>query len=347
MEPLVVITRYNRVESIHYGNISVVNSQGKVIESVGNAYGKLFLRSSAKPFQSIPLIESEALKRYNITSKELAVVCSSHSGEDFHRETVDSILRKISLNENYLSCGGANPYNPEINAMLIRHNKKPTPLYNCCSGKHAGMLAVCAQLGFPLKNYTHITHPLQRLIIEIIGKMLNKNPSVIELGYDDCGTPSFLLTVAEGAYLYSQLAKGLKKDDNSPLSIIAKAMTAYPEMVNGDGEFCTDLIRSCKGKVIGKVGGEGVYCLALRDLELGVAIKITDGNERAVYPVACHVLRQLRVLDDIELEGLKKWNYPPIKNHKGVVNGYSVPAFYFDNKDREINLGDKFEFGDE
>ena len=125
------------------------------------------------------------------------------------------------------------------------------------------------------------------------------------------------------------------------LQRIGKAMANHPKMVNGDGEFCTDLISHTCGRVIGKVGGEGIYCLSLPQKGLGVMVKIVDGNERAVYPVAVHILRQLDLVDDAIIDKLREWNYAPIKDHKGEKIGITLPIFdLLDQKNITVELGE-------
>ncbi|MEW6662755.1 MAG: asparaginase [Bacillota bacterium] len=329
MQPLVVLTRSNQVESLHQGYVCVASSEGQVRYSLGDLQTKIFLRSSAKPLIAVALVESGALEKFEISPRELAVICSSHSGQDFHRQAVSSILKKIGLDEQFLLCGRANPYNRQMNEKLIKRGERPSPLYNCCSGKHAGMLALCRYFGYPVERYTDPEHPVQQLILKTIGDLLDCDSSEICTGTDGCGAPNFQLSMQQAAYLFAQLAQGGKgqQKHSGSLGLIKRAMTSFPRMVNGDGEFCTDLIKQSGGRVIGKVGGEGVYCAAVLDQQLGIAVKIADGNERAAYPVMVQILNQLGVFSQAELDGLRLWACPPLKNHHGKVIGYTLPVF--------------------
>lgn len=329
MEPLVVLTRTEKVESIHKGYICITDANNSVLYNLGDPDAQVYMRSSAKPFQALPLVYSGALKRFDISLKELAIICSSHSGEDFHREAVSSILNKIGMSEDDLDCGVANPYNQDMINELIRRNERPSQLYNCCSGKHAGMLALCKYYDFPAEGYTLPEHPVQQLILDTLSELLECSAHDIKTGIDGCGIPSFMLSLRQASFLYAQLAQGGEGNGKyaNCLAEISKAMTSYPRMINGDKEFCTDLISNSDGKVIGKVGGEGIYCIAALEKKLGVCIKIADGNERGVYPVAIHILRQLGVLNDFAVKKLEAWAYPPVKNHKGKVVGYTLPVF--------------------
>lgn len=345
MKPLVAITRGNYIESVHYGYICIVDINKDVVYHLGEDNTHIFLRSSAKPFQAIPLVESGAIERYHITHKELAAICSSHSGELFHRETVYSILNKIELTEMDLDCGITNPYNPEMNEELIRKKERPSPLYNCCSGKHAGILALCRYYGFPTLGYSEIHHPAQQLIKSTIVELLQCGDNDIEIATDGCGIPNFMMSMKNTAFLYALLASGNKSPckHREAIEKIKKAILLYPEMINGDGEFCTELMIAGRGKVIGKVGGEGVYCIGIPDMQLGIAIKVADGNERAIYPIAVHLLEELGVLEEEAIKSLSKWRIPPIKNHKGKVIGYTIPLFSTKRNIIGINtIGSKF-----
>ncbi|MCX8131965.1 MAG: asparaginase [Clostridia bacterium] len=346
MQPLVILTRTSHIESIHKGYLCVTDPQKNIVYSIGNRDTKVYLRSSAKPIQAVAFASSGAMEKFNINLEELAIICSSHSGEDFHLKAVSSILNKIGLNEESLSCGVANPYNQDMINELIKKGERPSQLYNCCSGKHAGMLALCKYYNFPVEGYTEPEHPVQQLILKTVAELLECDTGDITLGIDGCGIPTFMVTLHQASYLYSLLAHGYNGTGKykEAFGLIQKAMTSYPRMINGDKEFCTDLITHSEGKVIGKVGAEGIYCVAVPEKQLGICIKISDGNERGVYPVTTHILSELGVLNKQAMERLKAWAYPSVKNHKGKVVGYTIPVFNMQNKIANIQIGDKFEF---
>lgn len=347
MKPIVVLTRTDHIESLHEGFICVTDSNKKTVFSIGDINSKVYLRSSAKPIQSVAFVHSGAMDRFDISLEELAVISSSHSGEDFHRKSVSSILGKIGLGEDDLECGVANPYNKDMINDLIKKGHRPSKLYNCCSGKHAAMLAVCRHYGYPTKGYTELEHPVQKLILKIIAELLECEAEDIQTGVDGCGVPSLLITLHQASYLYSLLAQGSKGSSRYKdcFGLIQKAMISYPCMVNGDKEFCTDLITHSNGSAIGKVGAEGIYCVAVPEKQLGICIKTGDGSERAVYPVTIHLLKELGVLDDDAIKKLIQWAYPPVKDHKGNVVGYTIPVFNINNKDnKSVQIGQKLVF---
>lgn len=343
MQPLVALTRIDKVESIHKGYICVANSLDKTILSVGDPNIKVYLRSSGKPFQAVPLVSSGALEKFNISLSELAIMCSSHSGEYYHLEAIRSILQKIGLNEQALQCGAAYPINQNMNHQLIKNDLRPSPLHNCCSGKHTGLLVLCKHYNFPVESYAALDHPVQRLIHETFAELLECDTKDIMLGIDGCGLPSCHITLHQIAWLYSLLAKGSKGKGkySQCFGLIQKAMTIYPQMLEGYNEFSTELGIHSPGKVIGKVGSEGLYCIAVPEKQFGACIKIADGNERAVYPVVIHLLSALGVFDKSTIKKLEKWAYPPIQNHKGIVTGYTIPIFELNKEESNIHIGDR------
>lgn len=323
MQPLSIETRSGRIECIHYGYVCITDANGKIIYHLGDPNTKIYLRSSAKPFIAIPFVESGAIRKYGMTMDEVAVICSSHSGQDFQRETVHSILHKLGLNEGNLQCGCAEPYNKNVQDQLIKEGKRPTPLYNCCSGKHAGMLALCKFCGYPIDHYNDADHPVQKLILKTMAELIGCSEHDIILGMDGCTVPSFMITLHQHSFLYALLAAGYqaKSKYSQSLGLINEAMRNKPRMVIGDGELCTELMKACKSKVIGKVGELGVYCVSIPEKNLGICIKIIDGKEEAVYPVVIRLLEQLDVLKRHEVEQLETFAHPKVTDNFGRILG--------------------------
>lgn len=348
MEPLVALTRSNRIESIHNGYLCITDSSNNILYNIGDCEAKIFLRSSAKPFIATTFIRSGAMEKFDINEKELAIICSSHTGEDYHRETISSILNKIGLSEEDLKCGRSNPYNKEMNKMLIKKDERPSKLYNCCSGKHSGMLAACKSLGLPIDSYNDKCHPLQKQILYNISKLLDCTEEDVILGVDGCTVPNFMITVQQLSYLYALLADGgnTKEEYKEPLTKIRNSMLKYPEMVGGNGEFCTELMVHTGKKLIAKVGDEGIYCVAIPERKIGIVVKIADGNERACFPVITNVLEQLGILTESEFQQLYNWAFTPLKNHMGDIIGYTLPLFDINNNEsnKNITAGQLLEF---
>ncbi len=330
MEPLAVITRNGYIESAHCGVICVVDASGKVLFHIGDVYTKIFFRSSAKPIQAIPFVQSGAAQALGLMPQEIAVVCASHIGEKMHWDTVQGILKKLGLNEQSLRCGVSQPAGERERIRLVRERSEPDSLHHCCSGKHAGMLALAKFRGLGLKDYENIAHPVQQEILKTAAYFLDAAAAAIPTAADGCGAPVYLLSVFKAALAYARLAR-FSQDAAHPYHRACKtifgAMAAYPAMVAGEGIFDTELMRAAQGSLIGKSGYEGVYCLALAKASLGVCIKIADGGERAIYPAVMQVLKDLDILDKAQWETLSRWHTIDQKNSLGQASGALSPYF--------------------
>lgn len=341
METLAVVTRNQFVESIHNGCICVVDHKGKIIYHKGDGNTKFFFRSSAKPIQIIPFIERGGAEKMNFSLKEIAIGCASHTGESMHVETVNGILTRLGLSKDDLHCGISGPYNEDEKIRLITSKEKPSPLHAGCSGKHAAMLAFSKYLGTDISNYEDISHPVQQEILKVISAFTEQDIDSIPTGIDGCGVPIFMLSVNKMALAYAKLTYYMEDDKSKyhqSSRTVFEAMTKYPEMVAGSKEFCTELMQATKGKLIGKIGAEAVYCLGIKKGNLGVCLKIADGSERAVYPVVMQLLSELGVLEKDEYEALKHWNRPELKNNLQERIGHIIPVFH---NNKIIRLGDR------
>jgi len=325
-EALVKVYRNELVESIHRGSVAVVNKNGDLLYYVGDPYYVTYMRSSAKPLQAIPAVESGALEKYGINERELATIVASHSGEDIHIETVSSILNKIGLDETYLKCGIHMPYSKEAMKKLILKREEPTPIYNNCSGKHSGMLLLAKMKSYPLEKYYEREHPVQKEILKTM-KYITKCEK-IKIGIDGCGVPVFGMPLYNMALGFARLTnpEDLERTKKEAAEKIVHAMQSYPENVAGTKRFDTDLMKTTK-KVIGKNGAEGVYCLGVLNKGIGIALKIDDGAKRAKTPVIIEILKKLNILNRKELETLKNYHIPLSKNHQGKIVGKIVPEF--------------------
>ena len=341
MEQLAVVTRNKYVESIHQGHICVVDSDGKVIYKKGDINARFFFRSSAKPIQIIPFIHSGGAKATGYTTKEISVGCASHSGEPIHQETVLNVLKRLNLDVNDLHCGVRKPYNEDENNRLISKGKKPSALHAGCSGKHAAMLAYAKYLGCDIHDYHKISHPVQQEVMKTISIFTDEDIKNIPIGIDGCGLPIFILPIYKMALSYARLTRYSQDPDSTyheACKTVFEAMSEYPEMVAGTGEFCTELMQYTSGKLIAKIGAEAVYCLGIKEKKLGICIKIADGSERAIYPVVMQLLLELNAISDNEYEKLKHWHKAKILNNLDEHIGYTIPVF---QKDEVLALGSR------
>jgi len=307
-----------RLESIHFGVFAVLDENNNLLLSGGNVHHKTFIRSAAKPFQILPLLASGAVEHFGFTPRECAVICASHNGEPVHVEAASGILQKIGLTESHLQCGIHPPYHAPSAEALIRRGEPFSTLHNNCSGKHSGMLACCVRKNYSVENYLDFDHPLQMEILNYIREL--SGAKEIFRGTDGCSAPVFELEVVQMARLFARMASGKHDLLNRSFSI----MRGDPYMIGGQNRFDTDLMLN--SNVVGKVGGEGIHCIAAPSdgvrPAIGIAAKIADGNFRALYPVMISLLKQLGALNDQQMQGLASYSKTPLKNHRKKEIGF-------------------------
>ncbi len=322
-EILAKVHRGNTVESIHYGSVVIVDSSGKLIYRIGDPNFVTFFRSSAKPFQAIPVVEQGVAEAFGFTQKEIAIIAGSHNGEKKHVKLVQSILKKIGLNKSFLQCGTHVPH--YYTALGITPPKKKfSPLQHNCSAKHAGMLAICVYKNWNLKNYLKLSHPVQKLILKKVAELCEYPEKKIGIGIEGCGAPTFALPIKNMAIGFSKLVTFRSNDEitSQALQVVADSMWKYPEMVSGKGRLDYALVTASKGKLICKAGAEALHCAAILHKGWGLAIKILDGTRRAVNPASVEVYRQLGILRKSDVEKIKDFASPSIYNHKKVKAGF-------------------------
>jgi L-asparaginase II len=330
--PLAVVTRGECVEGIHYGSIVVADQRGKVLYSVGDPNWQTFTRSSCKPLQAMPLFSHEHFPELGLTPEEVAIICGSHSGEPEHVRTVKQILGRLGLDETHLDCGVHPPfYLREMNKMPVE-GEKFSPLQHNCSGKHSGMLAQCKLLGVPTAGYLEIDHPVQQGILSCLSIFTGLEKDRIDVGIDGCSAPNFALPLNVLGSIYAQLAKPIADCRYfDTCKLIYSAMTSHPFMVSGTNRLDLVLMKAGKGDWIAKMGAEAIQCIGIQSRGWGIAIKIIDGNTRAVNTVVVEVLRQLHLVDDLETTPLGEYIRSGIKNYKGLKIGEIKPVFKLQN----------------
>ncbi|MBI3362780.1 MAG: asparaginase [Chloroflexi bacterium] len=330
------------VESLHHGALAVADVAGNLVASVGDPDLVTFLRSTAKPFQALPVIESGAAARYAVTPQELALICASHAGTDVHTRTAAGLLLRLGLSENDLLCGAHRPMDSESALRLDRAGESPTSIHNNCSGKHSGMLAHAAHLregGWDgAMPYIDPAHPIQQANLAAVADMAGIDPAAIVVGVDGCSAPTFALPLRCAARAFARLMDpaGLSPARTEACREIVSAMTSHPEMVSGRGRLDTELIRLGAGRLIAKGGAEGYEgvgvapgALGPGSPALGVALKILDGDpmSRALKAVTIEVLRQLGAIDEAAVAALADHAAGPIRNWRGVVVGEAKVCF--------------------
>lgn len=326
--PLVEVTRGPVTESRHHGHVVAVDSEGNPVARLGQPDVVTYLRSSAKPFQAVPLVASGAADRFGFTEKEIAIACASHNGEAIHTETVAGMLKKIGLDQSALKCGVHEPFSREVAEELRAGGTRPTVLHNNCSGKHTGMLALALHLGAAVETYDHMDNPVQRLILRSVSEFSGVAPLDIALSVDGCGAPVFGVPVKSMAFMYARLvtqpAGFCDEASRKAAGRISRAMMAHPEIVGGRAErLDTKVMLAGRSAIVSKVGAEGVYTAGVLPSEdwprgLGIAIKIEDGEDRRSRPtVVIETLRQLGVLREDAIEELAPYSRFQVRNHRG------------------------------
>lgn len=336
-----LVTRGSFVESAHRGHVVAVDGRGRTVAVLGSADAVAFIRSAAKPFQALPLVASGAAERFGLEDRELAVACGSHDATPAHTEAVASLLRKAGLSAADLNCGPHEPYSKEAAEGLKARGERPTAVHNNCSGNHAGMLALAQHLGADVKTYHLPENPAQRAVFRAVSQF--SGLAVEEIGYavDNCAAPTFALSVGTMALMFARLvapagagAPAREAVGANAARRVVGAMMAHPEMVEGEGELDTELMRAAAGRLVSKVGAEGIYAAGVLPCErwpdgLGLACKIEDGDkgDRARPRVAVEALRQLGALGGGELKSLSGFAHQTLKNHRGEEVGEARAAF--------------------
>ncbi|MDD2230241.1 MAG: asparaginase [Candidatus Cloacimonetes bacterium] len=322
-------TRADVVECIHRGDALVVNPQGNVVAVCGDKEKYTYFRSSAKPMQALNVVLSGAVDKYKISPKELALICSSHYSEDIHIEAVRSILAKLRLDESALQCGVARSINVEVAFAQAEAGITAQRIKSDCSGKHSGMLATCLMKGYPLESYLEPQHPVQREILAILSDVCAYPADKIAIGTDGCNVPVFAMPIYNMALGFARFANSefLAEEYQNPAKRIFEAMSKYPEMVAGTGGFCTELMQATKGRMIGKIGAQGVYCIGIREPQLGIALKIEDGAAGMAACAAMQVLRELKLLTEEEYGKLERFHIQPNLNDDKQPIGKIYPVF--------------------
>ena len=336
-EPLVEVKRGSITESRHRGHIVVVDPDGNIIASLGAPEYVTYLRSSAKPFQAIPLLTSGAADRFGFTDREVALACSSHNGEPIHTELAASMLKKIGLGIEALRCGAHEPYSAEAALELRMRGEQPNALHNNCSGKHVGMLAVALHLGAPVENYESPENPVQKAIVDVVSQFSGVAVTDMAIGVDNCTAPVVGITMKAMALAYAHLVAppaSFDKKIRDACERIVRVMSAYPELIGGTSQrLDTEIMRAAPRRLVSKVGAEGVYTAGIRPSEewphgFGIALKIEDGDDKRARPtVVVEALRQLGVLRDESLEAVAKYAFFPVKDRRDDVVGEISASF--------------------
>jgi L-asparaginase II len=342
-EDYVVTDRGGIVENMHRVHAAVVDAHGRLLFAVGNPSRITLTRSAAKPAQALAVLEAGACDQFGFNEPDLALMCASHNSEERHIERASAMLAKIKGHEDDLRCGGHPANSPTVNNGWIRNGFTPTAIYNNCSGKHVGMLAGSLAIGAPVLDYHLPKHPMQLRVRRVFEELSGLDESEVSWGIDGCNLPAPACPLDKMARMFAVVANAPDATVPSPdtrtkhLASIFHAMSRYPEMIGGDGRFCTNLMRTFQGSLIGKVGADGCYGVGVRASEqtkrlgaegsLGIAVKIEDGSLEILYSVVTEILEQLHIGTPEMLQQLDGFHHLQRLNTMNVVTGNVSLAF--------------------
>lgn len=326
-EILAKVIRGDTVESIHRGHLIVIDGNGKIIASAGDPQTVTFIRSAAKPFQAMPFIVSGVADEYGYSEEELALACASHSGEARHVRIAQLMLERIGLSEAYLRCGSHLPFYEKESERMQRAGELPTQLHNNCSGKHAAMLALAKFTGVELTDYESPSNPVQQEILQTVAAFAEIPVTDIAIGIDGCSAPNFAMPLSSMAKSFMNLILPPERFDEKTKSAAARitsAMAKFPELVGGSERLDSMLMQAAEGKLISKVGADGIWLCGVfpsgqYPAGLAIAMKIEDGDDKRGRPVvAIDLLRKLNLLSH---EDLADFSPMLIKNRRGDTVG--------------------------
>ncbi|NML14801.1 asparaginase [Azohydromonas caseinilytica] len=326
---LVEAWRGGVVESRHRGACAVVDAQGRVLWSVGDIDHPVFPRSAVKLLQALPLVASGAADAFHLDDAALALACASHGGEEAHVRTARSVLQRAGLDEGALECGTHWPYFEPAARALAAAGRQPCPLHNNCSGKHAGFLCLGAHLaggreprGF-VAGYVRRGHPLMREVEHALQTATGWDLATAPCGTDGCSIPTHAIPLRHLALAFARAGTGvgLPPELARAAQRLRAAIARHPFLVAGSERMDTQLMQALGERLCCKVGAEGMYCAALPEAGLGVALKIDDGAARAAEAALAALAQALLPLDDAAAAAVGDWNPRRLINWQGLEVG--------------------------
>ena len=322
--PVVVeVRRGPLVESRHRGAGAVVDADGAVVFAFGDVDRPVYPRSAVKAFQALPLIESGAADALGLGEADIALACASHSGEPDHVARAAAMLARAGAGPDALACGAHWPLGDKAARALARSGAEPTALHNNCSGKHAGFVCLACANGWSVAGYQTPDHPVQRAAKTAIEEMTGAALGADVTGTDGCSIPSYAVPLRALAHGFARFGtgQGLAPHRARAAQRIRAAVAAHPHLVAGEGRFDTDAMRLLGARAFTKTGAEGVFCAALPEAGLGVAVKADDGATRAAQVMIAAVIARFLALSDDEQARFEPLLAPTLRNWNGVEVG--------------------------
>lgn len=325
---LVEVLRGGHVESRHRGSVYVCDADGRAVLEMGDPSRPVFPRSAVKAIQALPLVETGAADAYGFGSRELALACSSHNAEPEHTALAAAMLARAGLDEAALECGAHWPGYQPATVELARRGGAPGALHNNCSGKHAGFLCACCHAGFDHRGYVGADHWLQREVRAALEAVTDAQHGPENAGIDGCAIPTYAVPLTALALGFARMATGVGLGGRRAAAArrLVDACMAEPFLVAGTGRADTALMRAAPGRVFTKTGAEGVFCAAIPELGLGIALKCDDGTTRAADCMIAAVLAKLLAADADLSANLSELARPVLKNWNGTDVGAIRPT---------------------
>ena len=319
---LVEVMRGSKVESTHRGAYAVIGAEGTLIASAGDIDAPVFPRSAIKALQAVPLLESGAADRFGFSPEELALACSSHSGESVHVRALRSMLAKAGFREDQLECGAHWPGDRAALRELMLAGSEPLPAHNNCSGKHAGMLALASALGVEPKGYVEPRHAVQRTVARVLADLCAVDIDAAPRAIDGCSVPTWAIPLRNLAVAFHRFASGatLGSARQRAAERIVAAVRQHPGMVAGKDRFCTKLMTAVPRAFV-KTGSEGVFCGAVPHAGIGFAVKCDDGANRASETAVAALLLRLDVWSAEERSALVTFTEVELRNWRNTAVG--------------------------
>ena len=334
-------------ESVHRGDIVESDASGRLIRSLGDPERVVTLRSTVKPFGVVALIEAGGIEAFDLEPPEIAIMASSHSGEDFHVRTLQGMFRRAGVSQAALACGNEGmPLDPLTAARLARDGEKPGAIRHMCSGQHAVSLLLSRLKGWDIDTYWQPEHPSQVAYRSAVARAYGTTPERLTTAIDGCGVETYAFRLREVAQAYAFLAdpsavasRDGRRTLAPALTLVRDAMVAHPEMVAGRHDrLDTSLMKAADGRLVSKAGMEALRAMAilpgarsgtLFDRPSGLAVKIEDGDgyDRGTWAASVEALRQVGVLDGQALRVLARYHRPTILDPHGRVGAESIPEF--------------------
>ena len=334
-------------ESVHRGDIVEADAAGRLIRQLGDPERIVTLRSTVKPFGVIALIEAGGIEAFDLEPAEIAIMASSHSGEDIHVRTIQAAFRRAGVSQALLACGSEGmPLDPLTAARLARDGEKAGPIRHMCSGQHAVSLLLSRHKGWDLETYWRPEHPAQVAYRSAVARAYGTTPDKLRTAIDGCGVETYAFRLREVAQAYAMLADPAAlppKDGRASLApaltIVRDAMLANPEMVGGRHDrLDTSLMKAVPDRLISKAGMEALRAMAVLPgrrigsagtSASGIAVKIEDGDgyDRGTWAASVEALRQAGVLDAHALRSLARYHRPTSLDPHGRLGAESIPEF--------------------